>query len=69
MVTDKSGIMQPVLVGNTDKEFVFSNGTGGNSTCEYLFPGLPKNLNAEQLSEVATAIAFTCPARQAARYR
>ena len=55
--------LQPMLIGNTDAEFgsLNTNCTGSIQ--------LPKGLTPEQLATVASALAFTCPAKEAARVR
>jgi len=57
--------LQPMLIGNTDAEFgpgvINPNCTGGIQ--------LPKGLTPEQLAVVVSAVAFTCPAKEAARVR
>ncbi|KAF8458790.1 Alpha/Beta hydrolase protein [Kalaharituber pfeilii] len=58
----------PLLVGNTDKEFV-----SGSSLAPPLegcpVPELPGDLGPEIIAKISTAVIFTCPAREAARRR
>lgn len=59
------GNVQPVLIGNTDEEI--GEGTGyQNDTCP---SEPPEGVTPEQLGAIATAVAFTCPAKKAAAYR
>lgn len=56
----------PMLIGNTDEEF----GPDGVITPECIVDApIQKYFTAEQLASIASAILFTCPAKEAARIR
>ncbi|KAF8416947.1 putative carboxylesterase [Tirmania nivea] len=56
----------PMLIGNTDAEFGSASGLRPN--CSESVQN-PKGLTPEQLAEVVSAIAFSCPAKEAASAR